>query len=254
MIEIEYHWIVLAAMSAGLASVHLWFPWFDVRYARQEPFWMGLIGGIATGYVILYMLPKLGRMTAQIAGLDPQSEMAFLDLRMYFLMLSAMVSYLIMLHLDTRETRWSYLARSFDYFVHGAYSLLVGYVFVEMESGNLWVRLVICLILGLHLTGMNHVLRQIRTTGFDSAARWVYFLLVMLGAFLGLTTELPKVFINCTTAYLAGIIIVFVVSEELPLKYQDRVPWFLVGVTLFIIALFMIIKLDPRPGLLSPAY
>ena len=248
MIEVELNWIALLAMSGALASVHIWFPWFDVRYAQERSFWMGLIGGVAAGYAILYLLPKIARISAKQVGLDPGAELEFHHLGMYFLMLAGMATYLVMLHLDTGQTRLSALARAFDYLVHGAYSLLIGYVFVEMASEKEAINALVCVIFALHLLGMNHVLRAIRTTGFDSAARWVYFLLVLLGAALGLGTELPELFIHCTTAFLAGIILVFVISEELPLKYPNRVPWFLLGAALFVVAVWVIVQFDPRPA------
>ena len=129
MIEVELQWVSLLVMSGVLASVHLWFPWFDERYAQTKPFWMGLIGGVAAGYAILYLLPKIARVTAKAVGLDPVAELAFLDFRMYFVMLTGIVAYVLMLHLDAGQTRFSVLARAFDYGVHGAYSLLIGYVF-----------------------------------------------------------------------------------------------------------------------------
>ena len=248
MIEVELNWITLLVLSSALASVHLWFPWFDRRYAQETQFWMGLIGGVAAGYAILYLLPKIARITAKVVGLDTEAELAFLDLRMYFLMLSGMVAYLLMLHLDSGQTRFSGLARAFDYGVHGAYSLLIGYVFVEMASEKDEINALVCLVFALHLLGMNHVLRAIRTTGFDSAARWIYFLLVLAGASMGLTTELPDLIIHSMTAFLAGIILVFVISEELPLKYPGRVRWFLLGVALFVAVIWVIVQFDPRPA------
>ncbi len=246
MIEIELNWITLLVLSGALASVHLWSPWFDDRYTQGTSFWMGFIGGVAAGYAILYLLPKIARITAKVVGPDPVTEMAFLDLRMYFLMLSGMVAYLVMLHLDTGQTRWSVLARAFDYGVHGAYSLLLGYVFVETASDKDEINALIGTVFALHLLGMNHVLRSIRTAGFDRIARWAYFLLVLAGAGLGLTTELPDLFIHSMTAFLAGIILVFVISEEMPLEYPGRVPWFLLGAGLFVAVVWIVIQFDPR--------
>jgi len=248
MIEVELNWIALLVMSGALASVHVWFPWFDVRYARGTSFWMGLIGGIAAGYAILYLLPKIARITAKNAGLDPGADMEFLDFRLYFLMLSGMTAYLVMLHLERVQTRWAVLARAFDYLVHGAYSLLLGYVFVEIASEKNGINALVGAVFALHLLGMNHVLRTIRTAGFDNAARWGYFLLVLAGAGLGLTTELPDLFVHSMTAFLAGIILVFVISEELPLKYPGRVPWFLLGAALFVVTVWVIVEFDPRPA------
>jgi hypothetical protein len=248
MIEVELNWIALLAMSGALASVHLWFPKFDEQFIQKTAFWMGLIGGVAAGYAILYLLPKIARISAKTAGMELDEELELLHFGMYFLMLAGMITYLLMLHLDSGSSRFSVLAKSFDFGVHGAYSLLLGYVFVEMASSNYEINALVCFVFGLHLLGMNHVLRAIRTTGFDSSARWFYFLLLLLGAGLGLSTELPDVFIHSMTAFLAGIIMVFVISEELPLKHPGRAPFFLLGVGLFIAVLWTVIEFDARPA------
>ena len=173
--------------------------------------------------------------------------MSFLHLEMYLLMLSGLIAYLLMLHVDHGGPRWSVLARGFDYGVHGLYSLVVGYAFIEMASDRIGINLMVGAVLSLHMLGMNHVLRAVRTSGFDRTARWIYFLLVLTGAGLGLLTELPARMIQSTTAFLAGIILVFVVAEELPFRFRDRVPWFLLGVALFVAAVYISLIADPRP-------
>ena len=95
---------------------------------------------------------------------------------------------------------------------------------------------------------MNHVLRKLRKTGFDSVARWIYFFLILIGAVLGLTTELPKPIIHAVTAFLAGIILVFVIAEEMPIIHKNRLPSFLLGVSLFVGSLYLIISVDPPLG------
>ena len=247
MIEIENNWSLLGGMSLLLASVHIWFPWFDNRMYRRESFWMGLIGGIATCYVVLYLMPKIGWITVDIVGPDRSEALSFLDLRMYYLLLASIVVYLLMIHLDQAATRMASLASAFDYIVHGIYSLLLGYVFVEVSSPLPMPNLLIVSILALHLMGMNHLLRSIRRPGFDRAARWLFFLLLLTGSALALTTELPKGTINSITAFLAGIILVNVISEELPLKDVKRMPWFLAGIALYVLVFFVVIILDPRP-------
>lgn len=247
MIEVEFNWVALLIMSSALASVHLWFPWFDVRYARTTSFWMGLIGGVAAGYAILYLLPKIARISAKQAGLDIDAVIEFDDFSMYFIMLSGIGTYLVMLHLDNMASRLSVLARVFDYLVHGAYSMLIGYVFVESASEKDTINALVLVIFGLHLLGMNHVLRTIRPEGFGTG-RWIFFSLILVGAGMGIITELPDVFVYSLTAFLAGIILVFVISEELPLKYPGRVPWFLLGVALFVATVWIVVQFDPRPA------
>ena len=64
MFELEPNWWVLGIMAVTLASLHLAFPRMDMVIRRREALWMGIIGGVAAGYVALYLLPKI----AGIAG------------------------------------------------------------------------------------------------------------------------------------------------------------------------------------------
>ncbi len=248
MIEMEPGWPVLAGIALALSLVHVCFPWLDGRIRRREAMWMGLIGGIATCYVLLYLLPKIGRITLARVGANGTVDVAFLDLQMYYVLLAAIVTYLAMIHLDRGASRLAPLASAFDYAVHGTYSLLLGYVFVEVSSANVLVNLLIAAILALHLTGMNHLLRSSRTAGFDRAGRWFYFLLVLSGAGLALTTELPGATVDSVTAFLAGIILVNVISEELPMHDARRMPWFLTGIGFYLAIYFAVLTLDPRPA------
>lgn len=247
MLQLEYHWLGLSLMAAALASVHVWFPRFDDRFARHTDRWMGFVGGVATCYVTLFVLPKLGWITSAIMAKDTGQFAALSHLRMYHLLLTAIVVYLLMIHLDASEARVRVLARVFDFAVHGAYSFLAGYVYVELTADFAEINALICIILGLHLLGMDHLLRAARRAGFDRAGRWIYFLLVLLGAGLGVLTELPKPFTDGMTAFLAGIILVNVIAEELPIRHRSRVPWYLGGLAFYLVASFVIMQWDPRP-------
>lgn len=96
--------------------------------------------------------------------------------------------------------------------------------------------------------GSNHLLRELRRKGFDGVVRWLLSGLILLGAGLGLTTQIPGLFINGMTAFLAGIILVNVVYEELPLNHLNRLPWYLTGIVFIVIAFALIIDLGSRPA------
>ncbi len=250
MIETEQNWLPLAVLATSMVVVHLFFPVFDRLMHARESLWMGLIGGIATGYVIIYLLPKIARVTAGTIGIDPLAELQFNDLWMYMLLLAGIVAYLVMLHLD--DTLGPSTARLFDTFAHGAYSFLVGYVFVEMSSAYLSINVAMAVIFALHLLGMNHLFRQSWPAQFDHKGRWAFTLLLLAGVGAGFLTELSKTAINAITAFLAGVILVNVIAEELPLNHQHRVPYYLLGLGLFMLFAFTLLTVDER--LAYPAY
>ncbi len=239
MIEVENNWWVLSGLSLLLALGHLTFPLFDDRMKRHEAVFMGLIGGVAAGYVILFMLPKIAAMSS-----SPYPGTTD-GLALYYVLLASIVIYLTMIHLERANTTLSHLAAAFDYLVHGAYSLLVGYVFVELSSSNVVTNVLIVLILGAHLLGMNHLLRGVRQSEFDRVLRWLLCILVLAGTVTGLITEVPRVALSTITAFLGGIILINVIAEELPLRHQDRLPWFAVGVGFYLVATGLIFALQP---------
>jgi hypothetical protein len=65
-------------------------------------------------------------------------------------------------------------------------------------------------------------------------------LLVVLGYVLAVVTELPDVTIVSGTAFTAGMILVNVMSEELPSGKEGRLRYFLAGVGVFVVTAFLI--------------
>jgi hypothetical protein len=243
MIEVESQWWLLAVLAVGMAAVHAWFPAIDARLQRREAMWMGIIGGVAACYVILYLLPKIGLINAKMSGSNG-TVVWYRDLTMYYVLLLGVIVYLLMIHLNSRRTTGARIAALFDYVIHGTYAFLLGYVFVELASTHPLANALVALVLGLHLLAMNHLLRSTRTQAYDRIVRWICALLLLAGTVAGLVTEIPDTVVSVVTAFLAGIIMVNVIVEELPLRHQNRVPWFVAGVCFYLGATFLIVSLS----------
>lgn len=239
------HWFNIVLMTAAVASVHVWYPWFEERFKDHEVRWVGFTGGIATGYVTLYLLPKLSRinqkLTADFHGWE------FLNLRMYLVLLAGIVIYLAMEILDRETLRFPALGKAFDHLVNGAYSFLVGYVLVEFSGRNSLSILLITLIMGAHLLGMNHILSHLQKANYRKNRGW-YALTVIAGAGLGALTEFPGTLSKFLTALLAGMILVNSMSDELPRGQKGKLRWYLFGVVIFIVSVGLILHLDGLPA------
>jgi len=83
---LESNWIVYGFLASIIASVHLWIGWFETRFERSENLWIGFVGGIAVGYVTLYMLPKLSSVTVRFIAANPDAS-PVLQYRAYFILL-----------------------------------------------------------------------------------------------------------------------------------------------------------------------
>ncbi len=91
---LESNWIVYGLLASIIASVHLWIGWFESRFKESENRWIGFVGGIAVGYVTLYMLPKLSNVTVRFIAANPDAWWA-LQYRAYFILLLGIVVHLV---------------------------------------------------------------------------------------------------------------------------------------------------------------
>lgn len=234
-------WFNVVLMTLAVASVHVWYPWFEERFKDYEVRWVGFTGGIATGYVTLYLLPKLSiitnYLTAEFRG------WSFWTLQVYLLMLAGIILYLAMEIFDRETEKHPIVAKIFDHLVNGSYSFLVGYVLVELSGRNSLSILLITIIMGLHLMGMNHILSHLKQANYGKHHYW-YALTVVAGAALGKFTDFPAVVLKFLTAILAGMIIVNAMSDELPRGQKGKLRWYLFGITSFILAIMLITYLD----------
>ena len=87
--------LYLSGIAASLLIIlHVLFPFFDKKYQRYSSMWVPFTGGIAIGYVFIYLLPKLSDFTQLIIAHNP-NQWEFLHYRLYLIALVALVIYLI---------------------------------------------------------------------------------------------------------------------------------------------------------------
>ena len=248
MLQLESQLFAYALIVLPIASVHWWLPNFADRYADHEDAWMGFVGGVALGYVMLYMLPKLSMMTLLARELHPDAH-AFVHNRAYLVLLAGIILYIAIDRLgQSASSRNKKSARMLEYTIHGIYHLLAGYIAVELPSPGLTTHILISMVLVLHVMGMSNLLRHKHPEGYPHA-RWFMFVLVLLGGTVGLLTELPKMVVNVTNAFLCGIIILNVVAEELPTGRKEKFYWFLLGVSVFLMMGYVVAHYVYRPDL-----
>jgi len=230
--EIESRWIPYGLMVLPIASVHAWFPWFAIRFQRSEDRWVGFIGGIALGYAVLYMLPKIG--AANMVARIPSDEGSLLKVHAFPFLLLGIVLYVLIDRLNqSSASRARTTSRGLEYGIHGFYALLVGFIVVEMPSRHLLAHALAMLILALHTIGMSDVLRHHHADNYPRF-RWVLMVLVLAGGLTGLLTEIPSLAVSMAVGFTGGVILVNVLATELPVGQKDRFGWFLLGILAFI--------------------
>ncbi len=230
--QLESHWIVYGLLASIIASVHLWIGWFEARFVRSENRWIGFVGGIAMGYVTLYMLPKLSNVTVRFIATNPDASWA-LQYRAYFILLLGIVVHLVFERVSRMSTGGANAAKWLEIVVLGLYSFLIGYLAVELPRSEIRFHVLANVILALHLMGMVHHLRMRHPSAHTGWGRIGFALLVVFGYVLGVVSELRESTIVSATAFIAGIILVNIMSEVLPTGMEGRLRFFLVGVGVF---------------------
>lgn len=233
MLKLESQWLAYGLMVLPIASVHVWFATFAERFSRSEPRWIGVISGVALGYVVLYMLPKLSMITMNIV--QANADLPYLlQNRAFLILLIGIVAYVFIDRLNqSSASRARIASQTLEYGIHCIYSLLVGFVAVEMPGRSLLAHGLAASILLMHVMGMSDLLRHHRPTGYRRI-RWLFMILVLLGGVLGLVTEVPRGLVNVAIALTGGVIIVNVLAQELPVGRKEKFMWFLLGVGTFI--------------------
>ena len=231
VMQIETNWLIYALLASIIAFAHLWIGPFERRFRHIENQWDGFVGGIAAGYVALFMLPKLGMATfVTYGGADGSSLSQY---RAYYLLLASMAAYMIVERAERANPTGAIAARWTAFCIQGVSSFLVGYVAVELPLPGLGYHVLATIILALHLMGMLHHLRTHYPAARSGPLPYMFTLLVIAGYTAGIVTELPYGLVVSGTALVAGVILVDVIGDELPRGKTGRLPWFLVGVVAF---------------------
>jgi hypothetical protein len=237
--QIETEWLTYALLVSIIAFVYLWIGAFERRFWPVENKWDGFVGGIAVGYVALFMLPKLG-MTTYVTYGDGEDGWVLSQYRAYYLLLASIAVYMIVERAERASPKGEIAARWTAITIQALYSFLMGYVAVEMPLPGLGYHVLANVILALHLMGMLHHLRAHHPKALTGAAPYVFTLLVIAGYTAGIVTELPYGLVMSGTAIVAGVILVDVIGDELPRGKTGRLSWFLCGVVMFaVVATFL---------------
>ena len=223
----------------GMAATHMLFPWFDRRAVAYRHLWVHFSGGVAVGYVTLYLLPKMTDFTLNVIRVEgPQWEI--LQYRLYLAFLLGLLGYLILVRTQFRQSKGAVALPWIQGFALGTYNILMGYFIFGFERAGLFPYVLAGLVLCIHFVGVDHQIRVLNRQRFDEYLRWIMAFCVLLGAALAYTDNMPEQFVYTGSAFLGGAMLVNVMSEELPSPDGGSMKPFLAGVALFVVAMAVI--------------
>jgi hypothetical protein len=217
-----------------IAFAHAILPQVEKRLGHREPELVSLAGGIAIGYVFLYLLPKIGDYTAAIVVNEPGGLEA-VHYRLYAIALLGMLVYYLNDHLNVPHDGRRHAATAIRVTMFALYNFSIGNLLVNVPRDGHVPYLVIGSILALHMLGVDHHLRALYRKWFDQWIRWVLALSVLAGWGVGLVVAIDVNVFAAISAFLAGAVIVNVMTEELPQRDTGRTRFFIGGVAIFAI-------------------
>ena len=220
-----------------LASIHLIFPRFEGSAFSVKFPWVPFTGGVAIGYVYLYLLPKLGDFTATIAA-GSVGRWAFHDYRAYLYSLLGFAGYFLAEQYAHQRAASPKLRTIMLAGVFFMYNLPVGYTLPKFPLTENLALVVVTVALALHILGNDHQIRAAGAAMFDRYLRWLLAAAVLIGWSAGALLDLPKEMVVLSTAILAGGIIANVMFEEVPRKSAEQRTPFLLGILFFLAVAF----------------
>jgi hypothetical protein len=226
--------IILASLVL-VSTTQAAFPWLEQRAAGYRHLWIPFCGGIALGYVALYMLPKLTDYTLAIRAGAPVSLV--LEYRVYLFVLAGLLAYLYAARLEVRASPATRVVRASGVTV---YSLMVGYLLVDFVRPNPIAYILAGLVMALHFVGVSHAFRERDQQWFDSRVRWLLPAGLWVGAGLAAASALPREFLLSGNAFLAGVMLMAIMTEEVRIGEDTPFAPFLSGAGLFLLVTLVI--------------
>lgn len=227
-------------VAVALALIHLYSGrlWFLDRIPRSR--WLSAASGVSVTYVFVHLLPELNEHQE---ALTETGVLAFVEHHVYLMALLGLSVFYGLERIVTASRQRQFQAGQGDraeigiFWLHMAafalYNGLIGYLLMHREETG-WLSLMLFAIaMGLHFVVNDYGLRQDHKHVYHTTGRWILAAAIVLGACIGLGTQIPEPFISVLFAFLAGAVILNVLKEELPEERQSRFWAFAVGVVFY---------------------
>lgn len=217
-------------LAAGLALVHLGAG--RLRFVDIVPRsrWLSFASGISVAYVFAHLLPELAE--GQRALAEAGVAVAFVTERHVWLLALLGLAVFYGLERSAKASQEGNVEEGEErtevgvFWLHmgsyGLYNVLIGYLLGRGESGAGAGLVLFWIAMALHFFVNDFGLRQHHKARYSRSGRWVLSGGVLVGAALGLATEVHEAVVVALVAFLGGGVVLNVLKEELPEDRQSR--------------------------------
>ncbi len=234
-----------SAASVGLiALVFLFGGRIRFRDCQRRRWWMSAAGGSSAAFVFVVLLPKLQAAQTTLARVGEDGLLGYLS---HHSLLLALVGLLVFWGLErTVVVLVGGLMRSLERapgrsprsatplwrpllyaqaVAFAAYSMLIGYVVAESPRGDYAALGLFSLAMALHCLAMSLSLRHELAEAYEQFERWLLAAAILTGWAVAQVTEVPSWRLALWNSFFAGMIIFYVIRNEIPSpKHAGFVP------------------------------
>ncbi len=220
----------------------------SLEEARRDR-WMSAAGGGSVAFIFVYLLPKLSTAQATLSSSADHGFFAYLNHHSFLLALAGLLTFwalermvvVLVAGLVTslkhspgrspsrlRIPTWSPLLYA-QTLMFSAYAMLVGYLLVETASGDLRTLALYAVAMALHFLAMGLGLKHQVGDAYDRLERWLLVAALLIGWLLAQLTEVPYARVALWNSLFAGMLIYFVIKNEVPSPSRGRFKPLLLG-------------------------
>lgn len=245
------------AAAIGLALVHVFGG--KLRFLDQIPRsrWLSGAGGVSVAYVFVHVLPELEAGGRAIEESD-LAVLPFFEHHVYLVALGGFVAFYGLERLarerrsrsdgiraatnrealkmegsagDDRRSDNDKSGGSGVFWIHvGSFAIYNGLISrLLLHQGDLLTLLTFTVAIGLHFVVNDYGLREIHGGLYHRVGRWLLAGAVLVGATIGVMTEIDEALFATVFAFVAGGVVLNVIKEELPEERESRFWAFAAG-------------------------
>jgi hypothetical protein len=219
--------LVLAAAHVGAGRVHA------ARWLSRRQ-WLSLAGGVSVAYVFVHLFPELRHGSEALRELDVLGSV-FLGRHVFFPVFVGFVTFYGLERLASRSNGSDDDSGSSTsngvFWLHvgsfAVYNLIIGYTLHHQKPFE--TLALFTLALGVHFVVTDDHLREHHRERYRTVGQWAVSAAVVGGTLVSLVVTIPSAIYEVTLAFLAGGIVLNVMTQELPDRSESGFPSFLAG-------------------------
>lgn len=217
------------ASIAVIGTVHVFCVSFFRRFPARASWLSDFSSGIGLGYAFLFLLPKIGELSADLAANGKWENSLF-----GYSLLGFLIYYL----LETRRDMGTdnRLSLGLDTVALGTYNCLLAITVMQATSTSPELYVIGTLAYSLHLFGVNIYLYKTHPRHMSGWLRAYFVASLAIGILIGLNTDKSSMIYSIATGLTGGVIIALSLRVKLPNRSSMNTKALLIGVVFAAVA------------------